>query len=460
MPFATRTLPAAALALAALAAPGPSAAQAAGQVSLPPTLALPNYHRVAVGLTEATEAGAYVARASGPSANWYNPAGLARADRTELNAASTGYEVVSLSVGEGEASVTSVGIDQLPSFLAGVVAEPLTPSPRLRLGFSLTKVVSWRSSLDAELEIPRAGGGERVTLGSKVDFYTLVPTVAAGYALGDSLQVGLAVGAGYTRLDQADPLSDELFVPGLQGAALRDARVSGYDVSFLPALGVQWQPLGGLELGVVLRAPGQRLFGKSSLTYHGVRGTGGETTSTYLRDDGARFEYRLPFEAAVGLAWRARKWEIEANVRYTDGSGVYDVVRSDEPVVSTTYGAGTLTQTVQPARPVRYAARSIWSWSLGGRYRLGPGFTVNAGFFFDPSPVKGFSPTFRHVDLYGLTAGASWRGEHLSFTLGANMAVGRSELFSLGEDALEGGAGTSRLEVFTASLLYAISYRF
>ena len=53
---------------------------------------LPNYDLVRLGQFEALESGAVIAQVSGPLANVYNPAGLASAPKTAVNASSTGYQ--------------------------------------------------------------------------------------------------------------------------------------------------------------------------------------------------------------------------------------------------------------------------------------------------------------------------------------------------------------------------------
>src|SRR5215813_3010669 len=70
--------------------PAISAAQSL-PVPIPKALIFPNYDNVLVGKNQALEGGAYIARADGASANFYNPAGLVVSEKTSLNASSTGY---------------------------------------------------------------------------------------------------------------------------------------------------------------------------------------------------------------------------------------------------------------------------------------------------------------------------------------------------------------------------------
>ena len=81
------------LSVLSLLAPFAAAAQIAPitntPVPLSKALVFPNYDNVLVGKEQAIEGGAYIARVSDPSANFYNPAGLVQAEKVALNASST-----------------------------------------------------------------------------------------------------------------------------------------------------------------------------------------------------------------------------------------------------------------------------------------------------------------------------------------------------------------------------------
>lgn len=114
-------------------------APAQAQVVAPPPkgIILPNYDMVRIGQTEAIESGAVVARASGPLANVYNPAGLAASDKTEINGSSTGYQLVHLGLEGIGQDVSSSRLANLGGFLGAVFANPVIKSKSWRLGFSI-----------------------------------------------------------------------------------------------------------------------------------------------------------------------------------------------------------------------------------------------------------------------------------------------------------------------------------
>ena len=74
-------IPSAALVMVALfAVPGVVYGQGGGIVTVPTNVILANANGVPPGQTANLEGGANVARADDSSSNWYNPAGLARAN--------------------------------------------------------------------------------------------------------------------------------------------------------------------------------------------------------------------------------------------------------------------------------------------------------------------------------------------------------------------------------------------
>jgi len=103
----------------ALLAPLAAAAQVAPITNtpfgLPKALVFPNYDNVLVGKEQAIEAGAYIARVSDASANFYNPAGLVQAEKPTLGASSTGYVYTKLESTLSGTSISSNKIDNVPA---------------------------------------------------------------------------------------------------------------------------------------------------------------------------------------------------------------------------------------------------------------------------------------------------------------------------------------------------------
>lgn len=140
----------------------------------PPSIVITNYDRVLVGEQESLEAGAFVARVGDNTAGWYNPAGLARVERTAIGASASGFETDVLTLEGVSKAGGSFSITQLPSFFGVVLGDEILHSSRWRLGFSVTKPTSWAQDLEGG-----AAGDQRLLYSSHVSFSTLEPVFSA-----------------------------------------------------------------------------------------------------------------------------------------------------------------------------------------------------------------------------------------------------------------------------------------
>src|SRR4051812_50138469 len=103
-------------------------------LDLPASLVTPNFDRVFVGLAEAHEAGAYLARTTGPAAAWYNPAGLAALDRTAVSVNVRGLDIGILSLREPVPdSVQGLALRVAPLFASVALAPHVTRRVHLPL---------------------------------------------------------------------------------------------------------------------------------------------------------------------------------------------------------------------------------------------------------------------------------------------------------------------------------------
>ena len=98
----------------------------------------------------------------------------------------------------------------------------------------------------------------------------------------------------------------------------------------------------------------------------------------------------------------------------------------------TTYPDGTQSRTTwRPSRGSTYGATTVWNFAVGGRYTLDESWSLHGGFYTDAAPsAPGTSSVFRSVNLYGLTAGAKLKGDHLSGSLGLGASLGRARTTS------------------------------
>ena len=85
-----------------------------------------------------------------------------------------------------------------------------------------------------------------------------------------------------------------------------------------------------------------------------------------LQRQDATFDYRLPLDVNVGLAWRSKAFEAEADLRYHGGHLRVHLLSSSKPVsITTTDPGGNPVYTTQPFPGVTNGARTVWNFALG-----------------------------------------------------------------------------------------------
>jgi long-subunit fatty acid transport protein len=440
-----------------LALPGAALAQA-GTVLFPPSIAITNYDRVLVGQEEALEAGAFVARVGDTTSGWYNPAGMATVTRTAIGASASGFETDLLSLeGVGQQRGGGMSIYQLPSFFGAVLGKEVIDSERWRIGFTITKPTSWNQEIVGGL-----AGDTRISLSSHVGLSTLLPMFSASYAPFASLRFGAGVGVAITSLSEIQAFSIQAATPTTANAFLRSLDGSGSIWNLTGNVGVQWDVTENVVVGAMMRLPGLKMIQSGHLTYQNVDNRSTPWNQTFFTDQDATFDYRLPLDVSAGVAWRSRSFELELDLRYHGAISEYTLFASDKPIrVTTTDPAtGFPVYTTQAFAGVSNGARTVWNYALGGRYNLNEIWSFHGGFFSDASPTSDAGANlFRSVDMYGITAGAKVRGDHLSGSFGFGYSWGSSPPFQFG-DTVTGNPITTRLTVTSLSLLYAVAYKF
>jgi hypothetical protein len=401
-------------------------------LQLPATFVLPNYDRVFIGVAEAHEAGAYMARTTGAAATWYNGAGIASQERTSVAVNVHGLDVGTLSVpGTPVGSSTQfTAVNVLPLFIAVVLGTDVVPWQDVRIGISGTEQMEW--SALAWWESTETTGHSTYVSDSSLSSYIIAGTVA--WAVSPRLRVGGSIGFSFTRLYENDHFSALTTNTDVEGT-VRNRLLSGLVFHFIPSVALQWEPATWLALGAVARAPGLRLWGQA--TVQGERQDTTSTTSqnTFLQTAHADFDYRYPLELGAAAAFRQEHWEVELDARYHASSGSYQLVGTGVPVETVTVPPGG-PPVQSPFTPIQYQGRAVVDVALGGSWAASRSVRLHAGVYMSPSPVAIGSPFFRQTDLYGTRAGVSVRGEKLSGSIGLGYETGLSSASpSLGSGA-------------------------
>jgi long-subunit fatty acid transport protein len=436
--------------------PGLTRAQTSGLL-FPPSIAITNYDRVLVGQEEALEAGAFVARVGDTTSGWYNPAGMASMTRTAIGASASGFETDLLSLeGIGKQRGGGMTVYQLPSFFGAVLGKDVIDSDEWRIGFTITKPTSWNQEIVGGL-----AGTTRVSYSSHVGLSTLVPTFSASYSPFRSLRFGAGVGIALTSLSEIQTLSGQAAEPTTANGFLRNLDGSGSIWNLIGTLGVQWDVTEHLVVGAMMRTPGLKIIQSGNLTYQNVDNLSTPWNQTFFTDKDATFDYRLPLDVSVGLAWRSKAFEAEFDLRYHGAVSEYVLLSSTQPIRITTTdpATGFPVYTTQPVPGVTNGARTVWNYAFGGRYNLNELWSFHGGFFSDASPTNASGANlFRSVNMYGITAGAKVRGDHLSGSFGLGYSWGSSDPFQFG--GVAGTPTTTKLTITSLSLLYAVAYKF
>jgi hypothetical protein len=447
--------------VAALLFAVPLAAAAQNPVALPKALIFPNYDNVLVGKNQALEGGAYIARANDASANFYNPAGLVASESTSVNASSTGYVYSRLNSDAPGASISTSRIDTVPGYFGVVIGPPLFDTRSFRLGFSVTRDVSWNPG-GIDQTIPPAGPVlDRVTFSTNASFQTQLYQVAGAWAPVTPLRIGLAVALAQTNFSSNVTLSGPQSPAGDFGQFLSTQRASGTDYAVLIELGVQWDIVPGrLTAGAIARAPGIPVGGSSLVTQQSSFIQTASAASTFYRDDSGTFRYKLPFEAGVALSYRFKAVELEFDLRYHEAVSQYDLYRGSTLAQVVTQANGTITTSTQTPPVLPYSARRVFNGAFGADVRVGELATLHAGFYSSLSPVADAeSSPFRKADLYGATGGVDVQFGRFGASLGMGYQFGNSSQ-TTARVAVGNVLTSSEVSLQTISIFYAFSYRF
>ena len=81
----------------------------------------------------------------------------------------------------------------------------------------------------------------------------------------------------------------------------------------------------------MMRTPGLKIIQSGSLTYQNVDNRSTPWNQTFFTDKDATFDYRLPLDVNVGLAWRSKAFEAEFDLRYHSAISEYTLLASSQP---------------------------------------------------------------------------------------------------------------------------------
>ena len=437
------------------------AAPVQGQVVAPPPkgIILPNYDLVRIGQTEAIESGAVVARASGPLANVYNPAGLAASEKTEINGSSTGYQLVHLSLEGIGQDASSSRLANLGGFLGAVIAKPVIKNDTWRLGFSVYSPLGWEpGTLSGAAAAAVSGQQLDYDYRTQVRLRATIPSLAAGYSLSKTVRVGAGIQGPVLYILQQQQTGSLVYDPTTGASNTRAFAVDGTTYTVRGTVGAQWDISQAVSAGLRVATPTARLWGTSFYADEQLRAQGDGFTTTQFRDPAARMDYKLPLELSGGVAVKLGKFTIEGDVKYYGSIGTWKLYSSDSTGTVLSQAAGS-PPVVQSAvlEPVTMQYNSVVNFAVGARLPIARRMQLHFGFNTDQSPLPNTEEMFRKVSLWGATAGVSFKGERLSGALGIGLQTGSSPATTIIIQPVE---VSTKLNVQTFQLMYSIAYTF
>lgn len=434
----------------------------AAPIALPPGIVLPNYDRTLVGQIESLEAGAYIARTHNPSANWYNPAGLARARGVELATSSSAYDWTSVKAQGGGVESSSKFGTRVPGFLGAAFKAPLLDPDRFQMGLSLSQELSWNTNLQNQFTTtPQTGTTERFTYQVRDHFGSVLPSLAVAYDAKETLRLGAGFALSFLTYQTNDDTSDEVLSAASLSSFSQNSYIDAGTTILRFVAGLQADLSDRWKLGLLARSPGLRLGGTAWFSTETKTSAPGSQSSTSFYDEAATFRHGLPFQADIGVAYVAERFELEVDLRYHAATGPYDVFESDNPqITNAQVGAAAPATTVQTFSPITNEFRDVVNYSIGGRYTLSSSFSLHGGFYTSLSPMRDpTSDVFRKVDLYGVTAGLSIRIDQFSGSFGVSVETGKSDPYDVTNQIFATPVQTE-VSVSSLRIFYALAFEF
>ena len=292
------------------AIPAPGMAQTEPFTAAPPNIIIPNYNGVPAGPLGGLEGSAYVARATDTSAPWLNPAGLTKAG-TQISGSAGTYKLTTVSPSflPNDGGSTQ----QVPN-LVGATAK----LGRFTVGFALVTSVSWGQGTDTDdVSTNPEGNPERFAFSADSMMNQRVAAAAIAYDMGKKMVCGWRTGdhrrPGIRTGTQV--ISDRIKDATALHTLLISSRSGGSSSQLRAIVGVQAEPTPAIRIGAMTVTAGLTFSRSGEVTLDSTLDGAVSSLGASIFDPSAQFTYKLPVEAAGGIALVAKRAEIEVDVQ-------------------------------------------------------------------------------------------------------------------------------------------------
>jgi long-chain fatty acid transport protein len=325
------------------------------------------------GAAGAGQAEAFAAQADDPSAIYYNPAGIAQLQGTEVSAGIYAlFPKFRFDADNGPSEEMT-----LPSELPQFYAVSDLGTENWRFGFGTD--VAFGLNLDWGDHRPLS----TIVSKAKLEVLNFAPTVA--YRFNDHLFAGVALNVYYGDVDIS---RDAVLAP--PPVPTGDFRVRGTDWAVGATPGVMWKINDRNTLAAVYRSPFSMDFDGSA-----------RVNSTVIPEIGPyKSHLKIDFPQIIGAAYAfypTKRWKLETDVVWTDWHVLRQVpLTSVNPQFNQTLPAHWM---------------SGFSYRLGTQYDLDEHWALRAGYAFGQasSPGSTFTPLVPDANYHLLTAGIGYR---------------------------------------------------
>ena len=442
-----------------------------------------HYKGVLIGDRAVGLGGAFTAIADDPSGSYYNPAGLAFSQSSDVQASVTAYKSsvitykdilkgfpqsdLGKNYRENPADFTEYATLHAPPYVGGIQT-----IGSLKIGFSIINDIN--SSIDQNdvfkgVQIsPRTVNTLYRTYQLKETRTLIGPSFA--YRIRDSFSVGLSLyyysySLIFSGFDFAIKNYDSTYKQS--GMISKNIYLNMANQGLIPVLGFQAM-LGKLSLGLSVRKginyrDQNDYVGSMHRTFDG---SDYEDKQKEVDEDNAKIEDESKKKTAqLGEGSNSEVadydgWEEDNPLQINAGAALY---ATSSMLLSVEYNYH---EAVKPGSEADNDRNAVHNWAVGMEYYISPHWPVRCGVFSDYSFAPPIDPDkfnqLEHIDYYGGSLSLSWAQKNSSVTIGAVYQLGSGEAQKISPRTEDGKTiqDVQDVEARGLTVFYAGTYSF